>query len=140
MHFVVLCILYNVCCVLKLSLNTTYKIHKFKDLKIWQDSIELAVEIYKLTKEFPIDERFGLTSQMNRCSVSVSSNIAEGAGRNNPKEFRQFLGIALGSACELESQLVICQKLNFMSEEKLKEQTEKIVYLQNMINKLIKTL
>ena len=69
--------------------------HKFKDLKIWQDSIELAVEIYKLTKEFPIDERFGLTSQMNRCSVSVSSNIAEGAGRNNPKEFRQFLGIAL---------------------------------------------
>ena len=114
--------------------------HKFKDLKIWQDSIDLAVEIYKLTKEFPIDERFGLISQMNRCSVSVSSNIAEGAGRNNPKEFRQFLGIALGSACELESQLVICQKLNFMSEEKLKGQTEKIVYLQNMINKLIKTL
>jgi four helix bundle protein len=114
--------------------------NQFKELKIWQESIDLAVEVYKLTKAFPPDERFGLVSQLNRCVVSVSSNIAEGAGRNNPKEFRQFLGIAQGSACELESQLIISQKLDFISQEELRKQTEKIVHLQNMINKLIKTL
>lgn len=70
--------------------------HQFKNLKIWQDSINLAVDIYKLTKLFPSEEKFGLVSQINRCVISISSNIAEGAGRNNPKEFRQFLGIALG--------------------------------------------
>ncbi len=114
--------------------------HKFKDLKIWQDSINLAVDIYKLTKLFPSEEKFGLVSQINRCVISISSNIAEGAGRNNPKEFRQFLGIALGSACELESQLIVSQKLDFITEEKLNEHIEKLVFLQNMINKLIKSL
>lgn len=114
--------------------------NNFKELKIWKDSINLAVDIYKMTKLFPDTEKFGLISQMNRCSISVSSNIAEGAGRNNPKEFRQFLGIALGSACELESQLIVSQKLDFISEEILNQQIEKIVHIQNMINKLIKTL
>jgi four helix bundle protein len=97
--------------------------NQFKDLKIWQDAINLGVEIYKLTKLFPSDEKFGLVSQMNRCAVSISSNIAEGAGRNNKKEFRQFLGIAQGSACELESQLIISQKLNFITENNLNKQT-----------------
>lgn len=114
--------------------------NNFKDLKIWKDSIDLAVEIYKITKLFPDTEKFGLLSQMNRCSISISSNIAEGAGRNNQKEFRQFLGIAQGSACELESQLIVSQRLEFISEEVLKQQTEKRVHIQNMINKLIKTL
>ena len=114
--------------------------NQFKELKIWQDSINLAVEIYKLTKLFPSEEKFGLVSQMNRSVVSISSNIAEGAGRNNGKEFRQFLGIALGSACELESQLIISQKLDFLSEDNLRRQTDKLAYLQNMINKLIKSL
>ncbi|MES2837674.1 MAG: four helix bundle protein [Bacteroidota bacterium] len=109
-------------------------------MKIWQESIDLAVEIYKLTKTFPIDERFGLISQMNRSVVSISSNIAEGAGRNNQKEFRQFLGIALGSACELESQLVISNKLNFIEDEVLEELFKKLIHIQNMINKLVKTL
>lgn len=114
--------------------------HQFKKLKIWEDSINLAVDIYKLTKLFPSEEKFGLVSQMNRCVISISSNIAEGAGRNNPKEFRQFLGIALGSACELESQLVVSQKLDFISEENLNQQIDKLMFLQNMINKLIKSL
>jgi len=114
--------------------------NQFKDLKIWQESINIAVDVYKLTKQFPQDERFGLISQMNRCSVSISSNIAEGAGRNNPKEFRQFLGIAQGSACELESQLIISQKLDFISEATLKIYSDKLTLLQNMINRLIKTL
>ena len=114
--------------------------NKFKELKIWQESIDLAVDTYKLTKLFPPDERFGLTSQINRSVISVSSNIAEGAGRNNPKEFRQFLGIALGSACELESQLIVSNKLNYISNGEIKKQTEKLLHLQNMINKLIKSL
>ncbi|MBI3520447.1 MAG: four helix bundle protein [Bacteroidetes bacterium] len=114
--------------------------NQFKELKVWQDSINLAVEIYKLTKLFPADEKFGLVSQINRCVISISSNIAEGAGRNNAKEFRQFLGIAQGSACELESQLIISQKLDFISEDILKQQTDKLLYIQNMINKLIKSL
>ena len=114
--------------------------NKFKELKIWQESIDLAVDTYKLTKLFPSDERFGLTSQINRSVISVSSNIAEGAGRNNPKEFRQFLGIALGSACELESQLIVSNKLDYISDMETKKQTEKLLHLQNMINKLIKSL
>lgn len=114
--------------------------NQFKELKIWKDGINLAVDIYKLTKLFPPEEKFGLVSQMNRCVISVSSNIAEGAGRNNPKEFRQFLGIALGSACELESQLIVSQMLDFISEDTLKVHEDKLVHLQNMINKLIKTL
>jgi four helix bundle protein len=114
--------------------------HKFKDLIIWNEAIELAVDMYKLTKTFPTDERYGLVSQMNRASVSISSNIAEGAGRNNPKEFRQFLGIAQGSLCELESQLIISQKIEFVTEEQLSIKVEKITRLQNMINKLINTI
>lgn len=114
--------------------------NNFKELKIWKDSIDLAVDMYQMTKLFPDTEKFGLVSQMNRCSISISSNIAEGAGRNNQKEFRQFLGIALSSACELESQLIVSQRLEFISEEVLRQQTEKLVRIQNMINKLIKTL
>ena len=114
--------------------------NNFKELKIWKDSIDLAVDVYKMTKLFPDSEKFGLVSQMNRCSISISSNIAEGAGRNNQKEFRQFLGIAQGSACELESQLIVSERLEFISDQALKQQTEKLVHIQNMINKLIKTL
>lgn len=114
--------------------------NKFKDLKIWQESIDLAVDVYKLTRTFPSEERFGLTSQLNRAVVSISSNIAEGAGRNNPKEFKQFLGIALGSACEIESQLIISRKLDLITEETLNAKSQKLYYLQNMASKLIKTL
>ena len=114
--------------------------NQFKELKIWQEAINLAVETYKLTRQFPSDERFNLISQMNRSAVSISSNIAEGCGRNNPKEFRQFLGIAQGSSCELESQMIISQKLNFLSEADLNKHTERLAHLQNMTNKLIRTL
>jgi len=114
--------------------------NQFKELKVWQEAIDLAVETYKITKQFPADERFNLISQMNRSAVSISSNIAEGCGRNNPKEFRQFLGIAQGSACELESQMIISQKLDFLSEANLMAQTQRLILLQNMTNKLMRTL
>lgn len=114
--------------------------NNFKELKIWQEAIEVAVEIYKLTKSFPEDEKFGLVSQMKRSVISISSNIAEGAGRNNKKEFKQFLGIALASACELESQLIVSCKLELINEKELIKQTEKLHYIQNMTNKLINTI
>jgi four helix bundle protein len=83
----------------------------FHDLIVWQRAIELTVSIYSLTRSFPKDEMFGLTSQMRRASVSVASNIAEGRGRLNPAEFRQFLGVAQGSICELKTQLLVAKRL-----------------------------
>ena len=91
--------------------------HNYKELKVWDKAVNLAVDVYKSTEGLPQDERFGLTSQIRRCVVSVSSNIAEGAGRNTKGEFNQFLGIAYGSSCELETQLIIAEKLNFIEKE-----------------------
>ena len=84
-----------------------------KDLDVWNDAMELVTNIYKLTKTFPKDELYGLTSQMKRSAVSVPSNIAEGAARKNKAEFIQFLHIALGSLSELETQLIISKNLNY---------------------------
>ena len=81
--------------------------HNFKDLRVWQKSIQLTTDIYKLLASFPTDEKFGLISQLKRSAVSVPSNIAEGAGRNSNKEFNHFLSISLGSLFELKTQLII---------------------------------
>lgn len=83
----------------------------FHDLVVWQKAIELTTCIYKLTRNFPKDETYGLISQMRRSSVSIASNIAEGRGRLNKAEFRQFLGIAQGSLFELKTQLVVANNL-----------------------------
>jgi four helix bundle protein len=91
----------------------------FKDLVVWQRSIELTVAVYKLTASFPDSERFGLTNQLRRASVSVASNIAEGYGRSTTGEYLQFLGHARGSNCEVQTQLVISKALGFGSEELL---------------------
>jgi len=87
-----------------------------KDLKVWQKGIELVKVIYDITKTFPSNEQFGLTSQIRRCSVSIPSNIAEGCGRNSDKELIHFLYIALGSASELETQIIISQELGFFGK------------------------
>ena len=92
------------------------KIHSYKDLIVWQKSIQLALEIYKITEEYPKSELYGLVSQMRRCSVSISSNIAEGRSRVSRKQFAQFLIIAHGSASELETQIEISKKLPFGRE------------------------
>jgi four helix bundle protein len=84
----------------------------FKDLVVWQKSVELARQIYILTEKFPKDERFGLTSQMQRAAVSIPSNIAEGKLRGSPKEFSYFLRIAFGSGGELETQIEIAKCLS----------------------------
>jgi four helix bundle protein len=86
--------------------------NQYKKLIVWQKSIDLVVKVYEKTNNFPDKEKFGLTTQINRCAVSIASNIAEGAGRNSEKEFNNFLGITLGSSCELETQLIIANKLS----------------------------
>lgn len=83
--------------------------HEYKKLKVWNDAIELVTDIYLITKTFPDSEKYGLVSQINRCAVSIPSNIAEGAGRNSNGEFRQFLGISNGSCYELETQLLLAK-------------------------------
>lgn len=93
----------------------------FRDLLVWQKAMQLTVAIYRLSREFPREEIYGLTSQIRRAAVSVPSNIAEGQGRLNPSEFRQFLGIARGSVCEIQTQLEIARLLQFGTPDLLHE-------------------
>jgi four helix bundle protein len=104
--------------------------HNLKELKIWNKAIDLTVEVYKATANFPSDERFGLTSQLRRSAVSIPSNIAEGAGRNSNKEFSNFLGIANGSSYELQTQLVIANRLSLLDGEILNSLLKEIDELQ----------
>jgi four helix bundle protein len=85
--------------------------HSFRDLVVWQRAMQLTVAIYRLTQKFPREEIYGLSSQIRRSAVSVPSNIAEGHGRLNTGEYRQFLGVARGSNCELQTQLEIARAL-----------------------------
>jgi four helix bundle protein len=96
-------------------------VQSFRDLKVWQRSIELSVSVYRLTKGFPREEIYGMSSQMRRCGVSVASNIAEGNGRLSTGEYRQFLGIARGSNFELQTQIVIARALGFGEVNMLEE-------------------
>ncbi len=89
----------------------------YRDLKVWQAAMQLATEIYRLSAEFPKHEIYGLASQIQRSAVSVPSNIAEGHGRNSNKEFHHFLGVALGSLAELETQLLLARRLGYLTEE-----------------------
>jgi four helix bundle protein len=109
-------------------------IQSFRDLQIWQKSMQLTVGVYRLTRDFPREEIYELTSQMRRSAVSVPSNIAEGQERLNLGEFRQFLGVARGSNCELQTQLEIASALGFGNAEMLREveglshETGKMIY------------
>ena len=106
---------------------------KYKDLIIWQRSVEFATSIYRVTSEFPSEEKYGLISQMRRCSVSIPSNIAEGAGRSSDKEYQRFLDIAYGSAYELETQIFISSNLGFIDPDDFEILTNEINEIQKMI-------
>lgn len=93
----------------------------FKDLIVWQKSYQLVLEIYRVTKEFLKDEIYGLSQQMRRAAVSIPSNIAEGYGRQYHKEYRQFLAMAYGSLCELETQYLLAMDLNYLKKNELVE-------------------
>lgn len=115
--------------------------NKFKDLVVWQKAMELTDAVYKLTANFPADERFGLTSQIRRSVVSIPSNIAEGAGRGTKGEFKQFLMIALGSSYELETQIILSSRLIYNIVEPMwPEVVDKINEVQKMILGLHKSL
>ena len=105
----------------------------FHDLTVWQRAIDLTVCIYALTQRFPREEAYGLSSQLRRASVSVASNIAEGRGRLNRGEFRQFLGVALGSTFEVQTQLVVAQRLGIGTQKAIRD----AVALANQVSKML---
>lgn len=108
----------------------------YRDLKVWQSAMLLAEEAHRVVAGFPKNEVYGLTSQVQRSSVSIPSNIAEGQGRNSSNEFRHFLGIALGSLAELETQIILAQRFNYITEQ----QSGKVLQLAGETGKMLKGL
>jgi four helix bundle protein len=115
-------------------------IKTFRDLTIWQKGVELVVEIYRITKVFPKEETYGLVSQMRRSAISIPSNAAEGFRRFHNKEYKQFLYISSGSCGELETQITIAGKLNYIDEKQEHALLEKLDHIGRMISSLIKKL
>lgn len=111
----------------------------YKDLIVWQKSIELVVFVYALTGDFPKEETYGLSSQMKRAGVSIPSNIAEGSRRGTAKDFKQFLSIAYGSASELETQLEIAKRLGFGKETKRIQLAASLEEVLRMLNGMLKS-
>ena len=111
-----------------------------KDLRVWQQSIEMVTSIYMMTKTFPKDELFGIVSQMRRAAVSIPSNIAEGYGRLYGKETIKFLSNALGSASELETQLILSKNLDYISVEHAQQLLVQIEEIIRMLTALIKSM
>lgn len=114
--------------------------HRFKELEFWKKSRELNKEVYLTTDVFPDEEKFGLINQMRRASVSISANIAEGCSRRSNKDLYRFLEIALGSAYELESHLLLAYDLKFINEESQIELSERINSIVKMMSKFMSTL
>ncbi|HHC78837.1 MAG TPA: four helix bundle protein [Flavobacteriia bacterium] len=114
--------------------------HNFRKLIIWQESLELVIETYKTTKNFPSEEKFGLSSQLNRCSVSIPSNIAEGTSKSSEKHFKNYLETSLGSAFEWETQITIAQRVGYINQDKFTELENRINKIQNMIYKFMISL
>lgn len=114
--------------------------HNFRQLTIWKDAMLLAKEVYLITFQFPSEEKYGLVSQINRCSVSVPSNIAEGSSRSSNKEFAHVLKISLGSLFELETQLILSNEFGIIEFEILNMLLEKIIILQKMISNFLKKI
>jgi len=116
------------------------KIKSYKDLNIWQRSIKVVEEIYKITKKFPKEEIYGLTSQLRRSAVSIPSNISEGFARFSNKEYKQFLFISLGSCAELSTQIIIALRLNYLENKESDKLLNEIDEISKMTMSLIKKL
>ena len=111
-------------------------IKNYQDLDVWKKSMDLAVILYSLSREFPAEERFGLPHQIQKSAVSIPSNIAEGWGRNSTKDYIRFLGIARGSLYELETQILIANRIGYLNEKTV----EKILSESNTISKMLMSL
>ena len=116
------------------------KLKSYKELKVWQRSYQLCLEIYKITKGFPDEEKYGLTSQLRRAAVSVPSNISEGYGRKTTPEYIQFLYIAYGSICEIETQILLSGDLGYISNGRLEMLKEGIREVERMLKASIRSL
>lgn len=114
--------------------------HNFKNLKVWEKSVDLAVKFYQVTTEFPNEEKFGITSQMRRSSVSVPSNIAEGTARNTSKAVLNSLDISLGESFELETQAIIAQRVGLLDQNTFDELEGDLSEIQKMIHGFMQTL
>lgn len=112
----------------------------YRELKVWQKGIELVKMVYKLTPSFPKSETYGLSSQMQRTAVSIPSNIAEGQGRQHTGEFRQFLYVAIGSAAELDTQLVVAVELGYLGAEDAQPVFDLLLEIRKMTYALINKL
>ena len=115
-------------------------VQTYRELVIWQKAITLTKEIYSLTKKLPKEEIYALSNQMRRAAISIPSNIAEGQSRNSTKDFIRFLSIARGSKAELETQLLICQELNYLTELEIKPALEILSEIGKMSVSLMKKL
>lgn len=109
----------------------------FRKLNVWNDARLLVKEIYTIANDLPQSENFGLTPQIKRCVISIPANIAEGAAKDSQRDFTRFLQISLGSCYELESHLILCNDLKFLSENKLSLMIEKVQVLQKRISAFI---
>ena len=116
------------------------KIRSFHDLIVWQRSVDFVLRIYELTKSFPSEERFGLTSQIRRAAVSIPSNIAEGQARNTKAAFANYVDIALGSAAELETQLTIAVKIKYISKNDYDGSISELTEINRMLYGLLRRL
>lgn len=116
------------------------KIHSYKELTVWQKAMLLCEIIYRITKGFPKDELYGLTSQIRRCCVAIPSNIAEGFLRGHRAEYKQFLHIAYGSGAELETQLLIALRIGYIKQKEFDEVSNLLDEIMKMLNKLISVL
>lgn len=114
--------------------------HNFKELKVWQKSRELVKDVYQLAILFPNDEMYGLISQVKRAAVSIPSNIAEGSGRNSNTDFARFVNISLGSAYELETQMILANDLGLLKINQLDKIINNISEIQKMLHGLLKSL
>lgn len=112
----------------------------FKELNVWQKSYDLCLMIYRITKEFPKEEIYGLTSQLRRVAVSIPSNIAEGYGRKTTTDYLRFLYIAYGSVCELETQILLSGDLEYISGDTLKKIHDNVAEVERMLKGLINSL
>jgi four helix bundle protein len=111
-----------------------------KELRVWQHAVDLCEALYVTTRGFPSSEQFGLTAQMRRAAVSVPSNLAEGYGRGGRKDYRQFVRIARGSAFELETQVVLAERLGFLNAESASDLATRIQDVLKMLSGLVRSL
>ena len=112
------------------------KVNTYKDLIVWQKAMEMTIALYQIVKKLPKEETYALSDQMRRAAISIPSNIAEGFGRNSKKEYIQFLFIANGSVCELETQLILCVQFKYFTEQEI----QPIINLLDEIKRIIMTI